>query len=299
MLSRRFLPLIVACLTALTVLLNGYSAPASPSSRIVVVAAENFYGNVVSQIAGDHVAVTSIISDPSVDPHEYETSARDAVAVANAQLVIENGADYDAFMEHLLAASPNPSRKVINVADLTGHKAGDNPHLWYDPAIMPKVAQTVFETLLQIDPANATSYRDWYGAFQASWPQLTQAIAQLKAQYAGTPVAATEPVFGYMAQAIGLNVITPEQFQKAIEDGNDPPASALAQMEDQLKTHQVKVLLYNTQTISPVTTRVQDLARRVGIPIVGVSETEPPDKSFQQWMLSQLSELRAALGNGS
>ena len=135
----------------------------------------------------------------------------------------------------------------------------------------------------------------WYQALGSSWGPLTQTIAQLKAQYAGTPVAVTEPVFGYMAAAIGLNVITPEQFQKAIEDGDDPPAKALAQMEDQLKSHQAKVLLYNTQTVSPVTTRVQDLAKKVGVPVVGVSETEPPDKSFQQWMLSQLENLKAAL----
>jgi len=272
-----------------------HTAPAAQSGRVAVVAAENFYGNIVGQIAGDHVALTSIISDPNVDPHEYESSTRDAVAVAKAQLVVMNGVDYDTFMDHLLAASPNPSRKVINVAVLTGHKSGDNPHLWYDPATMPKVAAVVYDALLQIDPANAGSYRLWYQALGSSWGPLTQTIAQLKAQYAGTPVAVTEPVFGYMAAAIGLNVITPEQFQKAIEDGDDPPAKALAQMEDQLKSHQAKVLLYNTQTVSPVTTRVQDLAKKVGVPVVGVSETEPPDKSFQQWMLSQLENLKAAL----
>jgi len=278
----------------------GVSSPsvASPSSRTTVVAAENFYGDIVGQIAGNHVAVTSIISDPNVDPHEYETNARDAAAVANARLVILNGADYDAFMDHLLAASPNPNRRVINVAALTGRKRGDNPHLWYDPQIMPRVAQAVLEALIQIDPQNETSYRGGYTALQASFAPLTQAVARLRAQYAGTPVAATEPVFGYMARAIGLNVVTPEQFQKAVEEGNDPPAAALAKMEDQLKAHQVKVLLYNTQTVSPVTTRVRELAKRSGVPIVGVSETEPPGKSFQQWMLLQLNELRAALSKG-
>ena len=197
-----------------------------------------------------------------------------------------------------MKASPNPQRRLIVVADLTGHRKGDNVHLWYDPPTIPKVAQTVYEALVQIDPGDAASFRNRYRAFQASLPPLTQAIDGVRAQYTGTPVAATEPVFGYMARATELNVITPVAFQKAIEEGGDPPATALAQMEDQLKQHQAKVLLYNTQTVSPITTRVQQLAKQSGVPVVGVSETEPPGKSFQQWMLSQLEEVRVALGQG-
>jgi zinc/manganese transport system substrate-binding protein len=275
------------------------AAPAAPAaSRVVVVAAENFYGDIVGQIGGDHVAVTSIISDPNVDPHEYESNARDAAAVANARLIIQNGLGYDAFLDRLMKASPNPQRKLIVVAELTGHKKGDNLHLWYDPPTIPKLAQTILEALVQMDPGNAKSYQNWYRAFQASLPPLTQAIAALKGQYAGTPVAATEPVFGYMAQATGLNVITPMEFQKAIEEGEDPPAAAIAQMEDHLKKHQVKLLLYNTQTVSPITTRVQQLAKQAGVPVVGVSETLPPGKSFQGWMLSQLEQVRTALSQG-
>ena len=275
------------------------SAPAAaPAGRIIVVAAENFYGDIVGQLGGDHVAVTSIISDPNVDPHEYESSAKDAAAVANARLVIQNGLGYDAFMDRLMKASPNPQRRLIVVADLTGHRKGDNVHLWYDPPTIPKVAQTVYEALVQIDPGDAASFRNRYRAFQASLPPLTQAIDGVRAQYTGTPVAATEPVFGYMARATELNVITPVAFQKAIEEGGDPPATALAQMEDQLKQHQAKVLLYNTQTVSPITTRMLQLAKQVGVPAVGLSETEPPGKSFQQWMLSQLGQLRVALGQG-
>ncbi len=260
-----------------------------------MVAAENVYGDIVGQIAGDHVSITNILSDPNVDPHEYETNARDAAAVANARLVIQNGLGYDTFIDRLIAASPNPARKLIVVANLTGHKKGDNPHLWYEPATIPKVAQAVVEFLVQIDPGSAASYRDWYRVFQVSLRPLTQKIATLKAQYAGAPVAVTEPVFNYMAQAIDLNVLTPMAFQKAIEEGEDPPASAVAQMEDQLRKHQVKVLLYNTQTVSPITTRMQQLARQVGIPVVGVSETEPLGKSYQRWMLGQLEELDGAL----
>lgn len=276
-----------------------HAARAVPAaSRVVIVAAENFYGDIVGQIGGNHVAVTSIIIDPNVDPHEYETNAKDAAAVANARLIIQNGLGYDAFLDRLMKASPNPHRKLIVVAELTGHTKGDNVHLWYDPSTIPNLAQAIFEALVQIDSANTTSYRNRYRAFQASLPALTQAIAGLKGQYAGTPVAATEPVFGYMAQAVGLNVITPTAFQKAIEEGEDPPAAAIAQMEDHLKKRQVKLLLYNTQTASPITKRVQQLAKQAGVPVVGVSETLPPGKSFQQWMLSQLEQIRLALSQG-
>jgi zinc/manganese transport system substrate-binding protein len=299
MLSRRPSAVSITLAIGCALLLTGYSSSAAPpSSRVIVVAAENFYGDIVGQIGGDQVTVTSIISDPNVDPHEYESSARDAAAVANARLIIQNGLGYDAFLDRLMKASPNPQRKLIVVAELTGHKKGDNVHLWYDPPTIPKLAQTILEALVHIDPGNAKSYQNWYRAFQASLPPLTQAIASLKAQHAGTRAAVTEPVFGYMAQALGLNVITPIAFQKAIEEGEDPPAAAWAQMEDQLRKHQVKLLLHNTQTVSPITTRVQQLAKQVGVPVVGVSETEPPGKSFQQWMLSQLEQLRAALAQG-
>ena len=268
------------------------------ASRVVVVAAENFYGDVVGQIGGDRVAVTSIIIDPNADPHEYESSAKSAAAVANARLVVQNGLGYDAFMDRLMKASPNPQRRLIVVAGLTGHKKGDNVHLWYDPPTIPKLAQAILEALVQIDPAGATSYRNGYRAFQASLPPMTQAITAMRGQYAGTPVAATEPVFGYMAQAVGLNVITPKAFQKAIEEGVDPPAAAIAQMEDHLKKRQVKLLIYNRQTVSPLTARVSQLAKRAGVPVVPVSETLPAGKSFQQWMLSELEQIRQALGPG-
>jgi zinc/manganese transport system substrate-binding protein len=299
MLSRRAHVVAMIAVIGLVFLGAPRALPAAPmASRVIVVAAENFYGDIVGQIGGDHVAVTNIITDPNADPHEYVTNARNGAAVANARLVIQNGIGYDDFMNHLMAASPSPQRKLILVAELTGHKKGDNLHLWYDPPTIPKVAQAILEALVQIDPGNATSFRNWYRAFKASLLPLNQAIASIKAQHGGTPVAFTEPIFGYMAAALGLNVLTPMEFQKAIEEGEDPPASALARMEDQLKKHQVRVLLYNTQTVSPITTRVQELAKRVGVPVVGVSETEPPGKSFQQWMLSQLEALRAALAQG-
>jgi len=272
------------------------SGAAAAPSRVAVVAAENFYGDLVGQIGGDHVAVTSIIVDPTVDPHEYEVSAKDGAAVANARLVIQNGLGYDSFMTRLLKASPGRDRKLIVVGTLVGRKDGDNPHIWYAPATMPRLAQVVAETLVGLDPANAASYRSRLGAFTASMKRLNDEVARLRARYAGTPVGATEPVFGYMSDALGLKVLTPRAFQKAVEEGEEPPAAAMAQMEDQLRTHRVRTLLYNLQTVTPITTKVRQRAKQLGIPVVGVTETEPPGKTYQQWMLGQLAQLDAALG---
>jgi len=273
----------------------GGGAAAPPATKPVIVAGENFYGDVMAQIAGNHVTVISIISDPNADPHEYESSANDAGEIARASLVIMNGLGYDDFVLRMMNASPNPTRKLINVQLLMGHKTGDNVHLWYDPATMPKVAQTITDDLVQIDPANAQYYHDWLGQFLTSLGPLHQKIAEMHTKYAGVPVAFTEPVFGYMADAIGFKVLTPDPFVKAIEDGTEPPASAIAQNDDQYRTHQVKILLYNVQTVTPITTNVQKRAKELGIPVVGVSETEPLGQSFQDWMLNQLNEIDTAL----
>jgi zinc/manganese transport system substrate-binding protein len=293
--SKHLKALGVTAASGLALLFATPSALTAPLPRIPVVAAENFYGDVVEQLAGDHVSVTSIMSDPNVDPHAYETNAKDAAAVADARLVIRNGLGYDAFIDRLLSASPNPSRTVIVVATLTGHKEGDNPHLWYAPSTMPTVAQAVVDALSQADHPNAAFYQARHQVFQESLRPLARAVAQIHDRHLGAPIAVTEPVFDYMARALGLHVLTPVAFQKAIEDGVDPPAAALAQMEDQLKRRQVNVLVYNTQTVSSITRRMRQLADRLGIPVVGVSETEPPRKSYLQWMVEQLEHLDADL----
>jgi len=266
-------------------------------ARIPIVAAENFYADVIGQIAGDHALLTSIISDPNADPHEYETNARDVAAIARARLVAVNGIGYDSFMTKLLRASSNPAREVIVVASLVGRKDGDNKHLWYDPPTMLRFAGAVTDTLVRIDPNTARSYRDRLMLFEASYRPFTDKVAALRGKIAGTPIAVTEPVFNYMADALGLRILTPEPFQRAIEEGEDPPARAIAQMEDQVHGHQAKVLIYNTQTITPITEKIKRDAKQVGLPIVGVSETLPPGGlNYQRWMLTQLDALEQALG---
>lgn len=277
-----------------TVRLQGI-AEAAPAARIPIVTAENFYADVIGQIAGDHAILTSIITNPNADPHQYESSSRDLAAIARARLVILNGLGYDSFMDKLLRASSNPTREVLVVGTLVGRKNGDNVHIWYDPATMLRFARTVTDTLVRIDAANARSYRDRLLLFETSYKAFTDRVAALRTKVAGTPISVTEPVFNYMADAIGLKVITPHAFQKAIEEGEDPPARAMAEMQNHLRARQVKALIYNTQAVTPITEKVKRDAKQAGVPVVGVSETLPPGLNYQRWMLAQLDAVEKAL----
>jgi zinc/manganese transport system substrate-binding protein len=250
---------------------------------------------VLHQLGGSKLKIYSFLSDPTADPHQYESNASNAKAVADSKLVIENGLGYDSFMDKLMKASPRSDRVVINVQQLAGAKEGDNVHLWYDPTVMPKVATAASDALGKLDPANASTYSANLATFTASLSPVNDEVASLKQRYAGAPIAFTEPVFGYMSDAIGLSVKSPKEFMKAVEEGNDPPSQAVAEEQDLITKHQVKVLMYNSQTVTKVTSNVKDLATRNGVPIVGVSETAPPGKTFQDWQLSTLKELDGAL----
>lgn len=272
-------------------------AGGTPSpATISVVAAENFYGDIVHQLGAGRVSVRSILSDPNVDPHEYESNLQDSIAVSQAELVIENGADYDTWMEKLLAASPNPARIDLVAADLAPRQLPDNPHFWYGVDNVQSVAQAITEALKKIDPSDGAAFDAAQAVFQQSLTPLQQKIAELKAKYAGTPVGLTETIFLYQSEPIGLNVLTSFEFEKAIAEGNDPPASSVVTADDQLTQHAVKVLIYNLQTVTPITSNLQAEARQLNIPIVAVSETLPPGKTYQAWMLDQLNALEQALG---
>ena len=261
---------------------------------------ENFYADLLTQIGGSRVQATSLLNDPNADPHEFETSPQDAALVADARLVIVNGIGYDDFMQQLLGAAPDPKRVVINVQQLLGVGDDVNVHIWYDPGTMPKVAQAAAAALSQLDPANAAYYDANEQAYVASLQPLSAEIALLRSKYSGAPVAFTEPVAGYLAAAIGLQVLTPEAFQKAIEEGTDPAPADVAAEQDLLTGKKVKVLLYNSQVTSPITQQIHDLAVQNGIPVVGVAETMPPAyHHFVDWQLAQLQALQAALAQGS
>jgi zinc/manganese transport system substrate-binding protein len=271
-------------------------ARGSGAGTVDVVAAENVYGDITQQIGGGHVSVTSILSDPNADPHLYEPGTRAGLAVANARLVIQNGLGYDAFMQKLEAASPSSSRVVVTVADALGIRgAGANPHVWYDIPRLGVIAKTIAGGLARVDPAHASDYAAGRRRFIARTAELQQAVASIRTHFRGLPVAYTEPVPGYLLAAAGLRNLAPEQFTRAIEDGSEPSPAAVAQMTALLVHRRVDVLLYNDQTVSPITQRIRDAARAHRVPVVGVSETLPPGLDFQQWQLGQVRALRAAL----
>ena len=271
------------------------AAPAM-ADPVKIVAAENFYGDMAQQVGGSHVAVTSILSSPDQDPHLFEVSPDTARALTDAKVVIVNGVDYDPWMEKLLSASKSPGRKEILVGALVGHKAGDNPHLWYDPGSMKAAAKALVADLVAVDPEHKADYEQGYARFLQSLGPLDEKIATMKKAYAGQPVIASEPVFGYQAGLIGLKVHD-ERFALAIMNNAEPSASDVAAFENDLKGHKVKVMLYNAQASEPSVQRLVRMAKDNGIPVVGVSETEPPDASYPSWMLGQLNALDHALSS--
>ena len=283
---------------ALSMILAGCGAPAggSSSSTLQVIAGENFWGSIASQLGGTHVSVTSIVTNPNTDPHEYESSATDARAFATADYVILNGAGYDDWGQKLLSANPSSSRKLFTVAGLVHKKAGDNPHFWYNPDWVDKVADRITADYQALDSADSAYFRQQREAFRNALQPYHDAVAHIRSTFTGVAVGSTESIFVYMAQALGLNLTSPPEFMQAISEGSDPPAQTVAEFQNQISHRAIKVLVYNTQTSTPITENLKQLAAKNGIPVVGISETvEPATSSFQDWQTNQLNSLQTAL----
>jgi zinc/manganese transport system substrate-binding protein len=265
---------------------------------VKVVAAENFYGDIARQLGGGRVTVTSIISDPSTDPHQYESDARDAAAVADANVVIVNGVGYDDFISKLLSSTSHRGRVVVTVQkvlDATGDNV--NPHLWYDVPRIPEIARAIETALATADPNDRAVFAANRTRFVDSLAPLNRLLAQIKTKYPRAPVGYTERVPGYLLDAAGLTVASPAGFARAIEDGNEPSAADAHTMDELVSGHGIRALLYNAQATSPVTEHVQGLARNAGIPVVAVTETQPEDEpTYQAWQQHQIQALLTALG---
>jgi zinc/manganese transport system substrate-binding protein len=261
---------------------------------IPIIAAETFYGEVATAIGGDRTAVESVAISPDTDPHDFEPAASVARAVADARIVIMNGLDYDHWMEQLLEASSGSDRTVIDVASLLGAKAGDNPHLWYDPRAVPALAEAVTGALSAADPEGASGYESRHKDFVASLAKLNQKVAEIRDRYPGVAVTATEPVFGPMAEALGLTMLN-QDFQRAIMNETEPSARAIAAIEDNLRNRRARVLFYNMQVVDPLTERLLAIAGEANVPVVGVRESMPAGKTYAEWMLDQLDRAAKAL----
>ena len=274
----------------------GSPASSSTTTTLQVIAAENFWGSIAGQIGGSRVSVTSIVTNPNADPHGYETSTKDARAFATADYVILNGAGYDDWGSKMLDANPAPNRKVLTVAGLLHKKAGDNPHFWYNPDWVEQVADRITADYQALDAADSSYFSEERTALGAALQPYHDRVEKIRAAFGGAAVGATESVVVYLAQALGLNLISPPDFMKAVSEGNDPPAASVARFQDQLSNKQIRLLLYNVQTASNVTDSLKRLAATNGIPVVGVSETlQPVDSTFQGWQDAQLLGIQNAL----
>ena len=283
---------------AVTVALSGVllaSACSSPSlnsggsGKIEVVAAESFWGSIAAEVGGDHVHVTNVIVNPNVDPHDYDPTPGDARLFAEAAYVIVNGAGYDAWASKLLAANPVDGRKVLDVAAFGGVHAGQNPHIWYSPAIVEKVVAKMGADL-GVSGAAGKVWATGFADYRAT-------VATIKQRYAGTRVGATESIFSYMAQGTGLDLITPPAYLSAISEGADPNASDKGTVLNQIATGQIKVLVFNSQNSTPEVQATVDAARANGIPVVTITETlVPAGATFEAWQTSELRALLNALG---
>lgn len=264
------------------------------TALINVIAAENVYGEVAKELGGPYVNVISIINSPSSDPHLFTTSPSTGKAVNKADVIIYNGADYDPWMKSILAIEGQPNREIIDIASLLHIKSGANPHLWYLPDAMPTFANIFVTTLSERDPQHKAYYQDQLANFNASYQIIFKKIAELKNRFQHSSVIATEPVFGYMAQSIGLQMHG-EAFQISMMNDVPPTISQIKQFTDDLQHHTVKVLIYNNQVINPLTEHLRALAEKEGIPVVGVGEMLPNNITYVQWMENQLTALEKAL----
>jgi zinc/manganese transport system substrate-binding protein len=294
----------VLLLAAVTVIIGtgacGGGTPAATTGTLNVVAGENFWGSMAVQLGGSKVNVQSVVTDPNADPHEYESNTNDARAFAVADFVILNGAGYDDWGQKLLDANSSSHRQVLNVAQLLGKKAGDNPHFWYDPGDVVKVADTITARYKSIDGADSSYFDQRRTAFTASLQPYLARITEIQNTFAGVKIGSTESIFVYMAAALNLDLISPPEFMDAVSEGNDPPAAAVVEFQSQVAAKQIKVLVYNVQTATAVTTNVKHLAQAADIPVVGVSETlQPETVTFQDWQLAQLIQLENALNAGA
>lgn len=270
------------------------AGPACSAAPISVVAAENFYGDVASQIGGPYVQVVSILANPDQDPHLFEASPSVGRDISSARFVVYNGLDYDPWMSKLLDAAPSHHRQTLDVGQLIGKRSGDNPHIWYAPRTMLVLSRALASVFSAADPPHAKAYTQQLARFEMSLKPIQSKIAFLRGRYAGTPVTATEPIFGYMFDALGMTVRN-QSFQISVMNDTEPAPSDIAAFENDLKSRKVRLLIYNSQATNPVADRMKALAKAASIPVVGATETEPAGTRYQQWMLSELDAVNHAL----
>jgi zinc/manganese transport system substrate-binding protein len=286
---------------AATVVLGACSTGPAATSGVHVVAAENFWGSLTAQVAGPDASVTSIVTKPDADPHDYEPTPSDARAFADARLVIENGIGYDPWAQRLLDADPGHGRVVLDVGKLLHVPDGGNPHRWYSRAEVGMFIQQVTADLMRVDPAHRNGYaRRARDLTTRGFAALDAWIARIKQRFAGTPIGASESIVSLWADTLGLELRTPQSFVDAVSEGNEPTAADKASVDAQIANHAIKVFVYNEQNATPDVRRLVDAAHRARIPVVTITETLVPETaSFQEWQAREARDLYQALVEAS
>lgn len=282
-----------------TLSLAGCRSPSTPGAggRLPVAASIDAWGSVLAQIGGTKVRETSILTDPNTDPHDYEPTPADGRTIADSAVFVENRVGYDTWAAKWLGASPSSGRQVVDVGAVTGTPDDGNPHRWYDPANVRQVAGAITSALAAAEPGDADYFREREKAFLGSdLAAYTSLIASIRASYAGVPIGASESIVSPLAAALGLDLITPLPFLKAISEGTDPSSADKATIDRQIAGRRLEVYVVNSQNSTPDVQRQVDAAGAQGIPVVPLTETlAPAGATFQQWQVRQLTALQAAL----
>ncbi|WP_125566546.1 metal ABC transporter solute-binding protein [Companilactobacillus insicii] len=268
---------------------------ASKNSNIKIVATTDFYGEVAKAVVGNKGTVESIINKPGVDPHDYEPTTAIAKDVSNADVTIANGLGYDSWMNKLSKKNNGTFIKVgENILD---KKTGDNPHIWYNPTTMPKLANKIATELSKKQPdnekyfkANAKKYISSLKPVQNELDELTNKAKESD----NKEVYVSEPVFDYSIKAIGFTVGN-KDFEKAVENGTDPSPTVIKNMRQGIQKRKISFLVYNSQADSKTVDNMIALAKKNNIPILKVTETLPAGKTYKEWMLSQYQQLNTIL----
>lgn len=297
--SSQYLICFVSVCFAFSSCASRTSLAPSPDMRsahaIRIVAIERVYGDLARQLAGDTIDVQTVLNSPSADPHAYEPTARDADAIAAADIVIENGLGYDAFADKLIAASPHAGRTVLNVGALGRHQTGDNPHVWYEAATLRTFSDAMSVELVRRNAAERDAIVRRRDAVDAWIARYAARLAALGRHHPGARVAITEPVFDYVLGAAHIAIATPPSFSHAIEEGNDPAPQDVDTMRTLLANHRVAAFVYNKQTVEPSTSRLLEVARAAHVPIVPITETLPGDEHTQAWIDGEIATLERTL----
>lgn len=289
---------LTACGSSDTASSDSTDAPSCPTTPINVVVTTNVWGSITDQLAGSCANVVTVITSPNADPHDFEPTSQTSDSFAKADLAIMNGLGYDEWANKIINSLGSEAPQTLNLGQEVGLKPGDNPHIWYSPTYVQESAKNITEGLKGKSESAATYFDGQAKSFEEALKPYLDEVAAIKSAHSGAKVTATESVFDYMAEATGLDLITPGSFLDAVANESDPSAQSVQQFRTQLNNKEPKAFIFNTQTDGSLPTQLKDLAEKNGIPVVNVTETLTPEgATFQQWQLTQLQSLNQALGS--